>query len=58
MFLSYTYIHFKNNRIQNAYRFPFNSGTIPAIKAANPTAPAPSTTHFSSSTKRKTAIAI
>lgn len=38
--------------------FPFNSGNNPAKAAAIPVAPAPSTTHFSSSTNLSTAMAI
>lgn len=42
----------------NCYLFPLNSSKWPARIAANPEAPAPSTTHFSSSTNRKMAKAI
>lgn len=40
------------------YFFPVSSGTMPAIIAATPDAPAPSTTHFSVSTNLRIARAI
>jgi len=42
----------------SVYFFPFSSGRRPASIAARPVAPAPSTTAFSFSIRRRIAIAI
>ena len=42
----------------SSYFFPFSSGSSPAITAARPVAPAPSTTAFSSSMRRRMAMEI
>ena len=46
------------NGIQYTYFLPLSSGSRPAITAAKPVAPAPSTTAFSSSMRRRMAIEI